>query len=186
MCLNFSCYRVRLHRRPHKNLCRDLCGTEMEVPWWAVQRQQLWWTVCLPPIWHTLCITVITDTNSTARLFLQPCFKIIGNFPQGRWLRVSAYRYHMTVTMVIRQVIGVANIGARGPGPKHFSLFLELIITVTWQWQSNDMQTLPSRWSIRIFINWRHSSTLLLSNLCREITRYICWLAITVHMFHCN
>ena len=37
MCLNFSCYRVRLHRRPHKNLCRDLCGTEMEVPWWAVQ-----------------------------------------------------------------------------------------------------------------------------------------------------
>ena len=68
--------------------------------------------------------------------------------------------------------VGVATIGARGPGPKHFFTFLELIITVTWQWQSNDMQTLPSRWSTRIFINWRHSSTLLLSNLCREITRY--------------
>ena len=79
----------------------------------------------------------------------------------------------------------------RGPWARaqtFFSLFLELIITVTWQWQSNDMQTLPSRWSTRIFINWRHSSTLLLSNLCREITRYMCWLAITVllYMFHCN
>ena len=79
----------------------------------------------------------------------------------------------------------------RGPWARaqtFFSLFLELIMTVTWQWQSNEMQTLPSRWSTRIFINWRHSSTLLLSNLCREITKYICWLAITVllYMFHCN
>ena len=91
-----------------------ICVATYVAPRWKYPdgqsgRQQLWWTepVCLPPIWHTLCIIVITDTNSTARLFLQPCFKIIGNFPQGwgRWLPVSAYGYHMTVTMVIRQVV---------------------------------------------------------------------------------
>ena len=57
--------------------------------------------------------------------------------------------------------IGVATIGALGPGPNlfFFTFFLDLIIIVTWQWQLNDIKTLPSRWSTRIFINWRFSPT---------------------------
>ena len=59
--------------------------------------------------------------------------------------------------------IGVATIGARGPGPKHFFFYIFLLnlkVTVTWQWQLNDIKTMPSRWSTRIFINWQDSPNL--------------------------
>ena len=68
-----------------------------------------------------------------------------------------------------------------------FSFFLNLIVTVTWQWQLIYIKTLPSRWSTRIFITG-NIHPILLSNLCWEIARYTSWLMITVllYMFHCN